>query len=468
MATADISKMAVFDQRIVQNPPRYAVDKGSLSLTNAPYNAIATSASQITFNVNVPSQNVFVDRAIDFTSSVFLKVVVVRGATGAGQPGLAGQPALVLGRDAALAAFPLHQLASTMTATINDTSVVINTDSVLNEVLRMTDYKKNRLARTCPTMLDRYKSYNDAFLALNSPLNGYSDQTTVGEAPNGAWYDIQFVDSAGANPSDTAPNWGDEGYQQAAGATAEVYLKFTSTEKIVLSPFIFADSAEWETGLFGINNIQFVFNMKGGPQRVLRNCNAPGCLQINEVTLLPVGGSPFVGAKLNVQYLTPSLDIPLPAKSCVPYLEFPRYINSGLSALNANTSDTYSSTTIVLPQIPDMLIIYAKPRNDQYALQDGDYYLPIDQISLNFDNFAGLLSSHSPQQLYQMAVHNGLEMTYEQWYGRARVALPPGATAGVAGSVINTVGGFLILKPGQDFALQSGQAPSLENYIAVC
>jgi hypothetical protein len=60
-----------------------------------------------------------------------------------------------------------------------------------------------------------------------------------------------------------------------------------------------------------------------------------------------------------------------------------------------------------------------------------------------------------------MAVHNGLEMTYEQWYGRARVALPPGATAGVAGSVINTVGGFLILKPGQDFALQSGQAPSL-------
>jgi hypothetical protein len=451
MATADISKMAIFDQRIVQNPPAYGVDKGSLSLTNAPYNAIATSASQQTFNINVPSQNVFVDRAIDWTCSAFLRVQVTRpdGATG-------GDPALVLGRDAALAAFPLHELVSTMTATINDTSVVINTDSVLHEVLRMTDYQKNRLARTCPTMLDRYQSYDDAFLALNSPLNGYSDQTAPFEAPNGAWYDIQFCDVSGGNITNTAPTFTAIGATQA-GATGLVYLKFTSIEKLVLSPFIFADSAEWETGLFGINNIQLVFNMKGGEQRVLRNCQAAGCVTINSVTLHAVNGSPFIGAAVNVQYLTPSLDIPLPAKSCVPYLEFPRYINANLNALPANSSATYSSTTIVLPQIPDMLIIYAKPK--VYALNEGDYYLPIDQISLNFDNFAGLLSSHRGFQLYQMAVHNGLEMTYEQWIGQARVALPPsGATAG---SVINTVGGFLILKPGQDFALQSGQAPSL-------
>jgi len=54
MATADIAKQAVFDQRIIQHPARYAVDKGALSLTNAPYNAIAASASQHTYNINVP------------------------------------------------------------------------------------------------------------------------------------------------------------------------------------------------------------------------------------------------------------------------------------------------------------------------------------------------------------------------------------------------------------------------------
>ena len=52
MATADIAKTAVFDSRIVQNSPmRFAVDKGALSLTNAPYNAIAASASQHTYNI---------------------------------------------------------------------------------------------------------------------------------------------------------------------------------------------------------------------------------------------------------------------------------------------------------------------------------------------------------------------------------------------------------------------------------
>ena len=463
MATADISKMAVFDQRIVQNPPRYAVDKGALSLTNAPFNAIATSASQMTFNINVPSQNVFVDRAVDWSSTVYLKVGVVRGASGAGGPGENGQPIIVLGQNAALCAFPLHELTSTMTATINDTSVVINTDTVLKEVLRMTDYAKNRLARTCPTMLDRYKSYNDALYAINSPLSGYTEQTAACEAPNGAWYDIDFVGATGQTyPYNSGiPQWGDTGAAVAAGATAYVYLRFRSTEKLVLSPFVFADSAEWETGLFGINNIQLVMNMKGGTGlRVLRSADSAAAgPEIVSEELYPVNGSPFVSSVVNVQFLTPSLDIPLPAKSVVPYLEFPRYINANLSSLPAATAQTYSSTTIVLPQIPDMLIIYAKPST--YAFTEGDYYLPIDQISLNFDNFAGLLSSHTPQQLYQMAVHNGLEMTFEQWIGLARVAQPPlNATSGVPAK-IQTVGGFLILKPGQDFALQSGQAPSL-------
>jgi hypothetical protein len=52
MATADIIKQSVFDARIQQNPARYAVDKGALSLTSSPYNAISASASQHTYNIN--------------------------------------------------------------------------------------------------------------------------------------------------------------------------------------------------------------------------------------------------------------------------------------------------------------------------------------------------------------------------------------------------------------------------------
>jgi hypothetical protein len=56
--SADIQKEAVFDDRIVQSRPRYAVEKGALSLTNAPFNAIAATQSQMTFNAYVPSENV--------------------------------------------------------------------------------------------------------------------------------------------------------------------------------------------------------------------------------------------------------------------------------------------------------------------------------------------------------------------------------------------------------------------------
>jgi hypothetical protein len=137
-------------------------------------------------------------------------------------------------------------------------------------------------------------------------------------------------------------------------------------------------------------------------------------------------------------------------------MEFPRYVTSYSNTLiAAGVATSIQSQNIVLPQIPDFLVIYVKPA--VYANEDCDYYLPITSISLNFDNFAGLLSAHSTEQLYSMAVHNGLEMDFNEWRGKAQ-----SARAGAAGpGIIQTVGGFLVLKPGQDFALQSGQAAGL-------
>lgn len=464
MATQDIMKQAVFDQRIVQLPARYAVDKGALSVTNAPYNAIAASTSQHTYNINVPSQNVFVDRAVDWACDVLVNFTVDYS----GNPLTPGANAIVVrpGYDFALAAFPLHEMTQTMTATINDTSVIINTDTVLHEVLRLTDYKKNRLVRHCPTMLDRYAKYQDAGLAINNPISGYLNATDSAEVPNGAWYGLEFVIPAGVT-SVTPTTYVTNGATidissglpvNTSGASSNnqylIGIKFSSQEKLVLSPFVFADSAEWETGLFGVNNIQLVMNMKSDFQRLLRWTGA-GSGAVNKISGISVAS--FPSAKVNVQYLTPSLDLPLPAKSVVPYMEFPRYITTA-TAPGAVGAFQISSQTIVLPQIPDYLLIFAKPKATQTGAY-GDWHFPITSINLNFDNFAGLLSSHTAQQLYQMSVHNGLQMDFNEWIGKAW----SGGLYGVAATQapIQTVGGFLVLKPGQDFGLQSGQAPSL-------
>jgi hypothetical protein len=478
MATSDIMKQAVFDARVVQLPARYAVEKGGLSITNAPYNAISASASQFTFNINVPSQNVFVDRAVDWSTFCFQTFEYKSTAA-------AGQPIAVPGREFALAAFPLHQMTQTMTATINDTNTTINTDTVLQEVLRLTDYRRNRLIRHCPTAMDRYAFNQLSEGAINTPLNGYLAATTSADVGNGAWNQLVFC-----SPSGAVLAAGSTYSSQASGSTAavtvtagaggiplvpsvassnnayQIFIRWFSSEKLVLSPFVFADSCEYETGLFGINNIQLVMNMKSSPKRALRFSQMSSVSQdgvvAGSVQYFNNQGSPFQSAQVNVQYLTPSLDIPLPSKSVVPFTEFPRYVNASYAPWEAlENSRQIQSQTIVLPQISDMLLIYCKPREGDLTEAMGDCYFPITQLSINFDNYAGLLSSHTEFQLYQMAAHNGLQMDYNQWRGLAY----PGALSTGNGQLVPTVGGFLVIKPGTDFGLQSGQAPSLEFFV---
>ena len=532
--SADIEKLAVFDSRIVQSRPKYAVEKGALSLTNAPFNAIAATQSQHTYNIYVPSENVYVDRALEWSSTVYMSMT----ATLASQP-LSTAPIAQWGRDCALTAFPLNSLCSTLTATINDTTSVINSQDVLKEVLRLTDYKKNRLQRTCPTMLDKYQSYNDAAGAVNNPLAGYDSQTDYAETPNGAFYNVIYTDPQGnplpapavaastytpayagalyvslngqpCVPADWAipttypvgslvvfggaiwvavtpvvgvapvdPAWTSLGDVAGVdGVAYPLYFRWGSTEKLVLSPFVFSDCHEWDTGLFGINNIQLIMNLQG-PSRIVRSTTKFGCSLTAPTYNATSSSGSFSNSRVNVQFLTPSLDVPLPPKSVVPYMEFPRYITQYQGGtIQAGQVIQIQSQTITLPTIPDLFIIYAKPAASSLLPTQGDFYLPVATnadnvqapLSINFDNFAGLLSSQTPEQLYAMAVKNGLDMDWNTWAGEAHHggALQIGSMggnnqqfSGGACGRVPLVGGLLVLKPSQDITLQTGQAPSL-------
>lgn len=498
--SADIEKMAVFDSRIVQSRPKYAVEKGALSLTNAPFNAIAATASQHTYNIYVPSENVYVDRAVEWSSTVFMTYSVQLQEV----EGRAGQAVVVQGRDWSLASFPLNRMCSTQSATINDTTTVINTQDVLDEVLRLTDYKKNRLQRTCPTMLDKYMYYLDADGAVNNPIASYEVSSESAEMPNGAFYNVVYTDPNG-NPLGTSGNGGadpafagalygslngvpvitEAGQSSTSAATPAatnipIYFRWRSTEKLVLSPFVFSDCHEWETGLFGINNIQLVMNLSA-PTRLVRGSDAYGrAIQQNSIAFFNgSGGTPFSRSVLNVLFLTPSLDVPLPPKSVVPYMEFPRYITQYQNGyLEAGATGQIQSQTITLPQIPDLFIIYIKnavtpvaPASASYDVGEGDWRFPIassldgvnNPLSVNFDNFAGLLSSTTAEQLYAMSVKNGLDMDWNEWIGSAKSsrAVPQASNPGVRGDQLATSGGILVLKPSQDITLQTGQAPSL-------
>jgi len=524
--SADIEKLAVFDSRIVQSRPKFAVEKGALSLTNAPFNAIAATASQHTYNIYVPSENVFVDRKLLWSSTCVQQFDVALASLPS-----AGDSIVVPGRDFALCALPMNQLCSTISATINDTTTVINSQDVLKEVLRLCDYKKNRQVRTAPTMLDKFANYNDAFGCLANPLGGYDAMLDYDNQPNGAYSNLFFTTNAGngtnlassanlntpafvgakyaalngvpvacalwsplptytagqivqsagnvwlqvsgvAGTAPVAPAWTDLGSALSYSGASAVYLKWRTTEPIVLSPFVFSDEHEWDTGFFGLNNIQLIMNLLPQPNRVIRHTSRAGRTLSNIVYNSAASPSPFLESVVNVQFLTPSLDVPLPSKSIVPYMEFPRYITASNITIQPGQKEQIVSQTITLPCIPDLLIIYAKPQS--YSASDADYYFPMassldgtrNPLSINFDNFSGLLSSTTTEQLFLMSQHNGLEMDYDTFLGTARSAggsYPAVGTeaARQQGQLVPTVGSILVLKPGQDLTLQSGQAASL-------
>jgi len=213
--------------------------------------------------------------------------------------------------------------------------------------------------------------------------------------------------------------------------------------------------------------------------------------------------APFQRSVVNVQFLTPSLDVPLPPKSVVPYMEFPRYLTTSSTTIAKNTTLQIQSQTITLPQIPDLLIIYVKAllpagSGSTNGVNDpnfGDFYLPLasraygsvaNPLTVNFDNFSGLLSSHTAEQLYAMSIKNGLEQDWLSWTGSAYSGQqqsaplaggggtqpgyggfgsqlagsnPPSAATG--SQRVPLTGGVLVLKPSQDITLQTGQSPSL-------
>ena len=518
--TTEVSKFSVYDPRVIQSKPKYAVEKGALSITNVSFNAQTANQSSQQFNVIVPSENVFIDRAVDWVSGGIASIAITLDASPGTNTGTTNGIVLMTPGEIAPAAFPSHQCVSQMTATINDATVTVNTQDVLNQVLRLQDLAQHRKQRTCPTMLDKYAveqgvGYGSSTgVYENSPLGGYSFAYETDAVPNGAWCQWWFCNADGSTTPQTGTNTGTATAINSAGlpitmaasTSQTVYVRWQSTEKLLLPPFIFGDAFELSTGLFGVQNFQVQMNMTPTPSRALRIAQQYYGRAVGTSVVTAVGVPAWVTTglsssyppypfqpALSVQFLTPALDVPLPPKSVVPYMEFPRYITTGIVGTSSPLTSTLgvapsakgvvtgssvlSSNTITLPNIPDLIMIYLKPAVADTALFStspisfaggtrsgptswascyGDFTVPIEGISVNFDNFSGLLANHTQYQLYKMSVANGIDMDFSEWAGEARDPL-----SSTGSPYVSLVGGPLVLRPGRDFALQAGQAPGL-------
>jgi hypothetical protein len=479
MSEEDIQKISTFDDRVVQSPSQYAIVKGANSINSMPFSAQTENGAQHQYNIQVPNQGVYMDRALLWTSTCYLQVTAYT------QPGV-NTTSIRLGRDVSLNSFPLHRLINVVNGTINNQNVSFNCD-VLNEVLALVDDDRNKIVRTCPTSTEYFLDKADEAVTGMSTIGGAELITNRADRTNGAYPRVWFTLANGTIPTGVVPvqigvtnvavNPVDGSLVPVAPAVfwapntaITFYIKFTSTEKFLLSPLIFSEMCDRDTGIFGLNNVlltlnmaQPSFNAQLGRTLALGSAllnTAPGSTNI--IAYNTTAPQVFQGSVINVQFLDPNWEAPLPSRSMVPYMDYSRYLSRvtgttlpAYSAVDPTAHTLIPTQTITLPFIPDILLLSVRPENYADGTQ-GSFTFPIDSISLQWANRSGLLSSHTPEQLYMMSQSNGLKQTYEEWIGLATSA----RYASNYGKVPLT-GGMLVLRPGIDFVLEPGQAPGM-------
>jgi len=299
---------------------------------------------------------------------------------------------------------------------------------------------------------------------------------------------------------------------QVTTTSMPVFGATNVTEPLVISPLIWADSAEFQTvGLYGMTNMQVVMNFTGKlgtAQAILTGISSGTAalagesywsedlsqLTTNTGNILRSSGlrttisdlafsnvanslnGPWTTPTLFVTFLTPGPDVTLPLVSTVPYIEMPRYVLQQSVGTGQIGATQLSTNTISLTSIPDMIMLYVKPATKGPGQLDT--YIPIKNVSISFDNFSNLCSGFQQFNLYESSVAAGLDIDFAQFRGftagaansYSRVTgqnafISDGSVRFKSQPVTQLSGGPLLLRMGHDVTLSPGLAPGcLGNY----
>lgn len=494
MSSSEFSKVLVRDERLDCHPTiPFAVYKSGQNVTVSQFNAISANASSHTYNIQVPSETTIIDRRVIWESVVKMKVTFTAGAAVATPVG-ANTPLISWGSNAAFGPWPLHSLCTTQQITINNNSVSINMNDVLPALVKMGDDRQ--LARyndMAQTLGDNFATYSDTTASVMSNVLG--SYFNVGQdtafrprgGASGVVIDNYTLNGVLMNAGSTFGGWAGGNNLQAGGTIANggiiagTVIAFDITaalkEPLMVSPFLYCHPDYNGQGFYGIQNLNFVFNLNlANSSGVLRTSTDP-TLYTNLTVGVPTNGDAFgtSTSQLVFNFLSPKPSDMLTARNVVPYWEMPRYITSvvgpaaavqpvtgGTGTITPATA-TISSSSIQLNQIPDKLIIFVRRPKSTRTTTFTDSCAVIRSISVNFNNQSGILASATKEELFRFSLESGSNQTFDEYNG---VCSTP-AVAGFAGHIEKgLLGSYLMLEMGRHIQItEDYYAPgSLGNF----
>jgi len=455
----------VTDSKIAQitDDLAFAVYQGASSNTFQQFTAVSNSNSNLTFNVQIPSESVVINREV--LLNALMTITLTIGGTAGGFVPL-GQQAFNYGQTDAFQAFPMSKSFSTTTATINNSNVSTNTQDILDVLLRMNSSRELlRYSGMTPSFPDsQYSQYSSGYLTNNNPLASYNNSSyDIDQVPRGAFplasgsQIYRYVNGVQIDNNPVA---------QIGNATEQwkVVLAIDVTEPIFCSPFIFGEPDFNKSGLAGINTINLVMNIDGSLKRVFSTmaglATNPSAYSVSitggNSTGLGTNASNttlFTSPQLLMNFLSTQPTQLVPSRVVTPYIDYPRYISSGTSQqpLAIGASATLNSQNIQLNQLPDYFFIVVRPAMSSQTITNSASFLTINSISINLNNVSGILASATQEDLWKMSIANHSTQSWLEFSGLAS----QNANATGLGDVVGTTGSILVLSPALNLSLSN-------------
>jgi len=408
----------------------FAVSKGGQNVSFQRFPATSTSSTSHVYTINVPSTNVVMSREVLWTSEVTLTV-----------SGIPAQDKYLLEADPdnnlydCVAPFPLHQLTTNLSAQINNTTVSNTTNQILDPILRQLEKGKlSRYNTTTPVYLDNISDYTvESATYVNSPFGGFERAVDYNYPPRNS-FKVSLVD-----PTQNSVGNGN--------TVKNVQVRFTSTEPLMLSPFVYGDAEKKAQGMYGISQINVTMTMDALAKRAFRwVTNSAQFVSPNVKSVTAVS---YDKSALLCRFLSPHPSDMLPQENLVPYQQFTNYLRTENSTLAAGLSSVTTSNNIQLSAIPDKLICFIRDQQSNLNGYSADCYATITGVSILFNNQSGMLSSADITDLYRMSVEAGSQQSFLEYSGVSRV----GSAEPNVGAAVGTTGSVLVLNFAEHIAL---------------
>lgn len=448
----------------VKSRVEFPVVKGASDYTTQEIKANSESPSSVDWSFTPPSESTYIARKAYLKSTLTFTCVINTDPLALPDPVPDDFVTFNIGKNVAMQSFVFHRLATNVQCTINNSQVDINMPSYLPAWLQMIDQEELREYSTgCPVMMDRLLKYTDYLVTApvvdpngvkiadtyvpsnNSPFNGYEYSSYDSKLlPRGA-FPINITNVV------RVPAGGDAASVKKLNATTSITVTFSveTYEPILLPPWC---TSKWGNNyadaFLGVNRINLRYSLSPSANRAL-SIAIPNA--IVTTTLTGVNNS-----NLYIQYLNSDATVLTPERCIYNFDQVYNY-SSAVGIVANNDVKAINFNNLQLSEIPQLIVLYARQTISTCSAKTSDYFFPISNLSISFNNRVSLLGQFKESDLYFMSKRNGLKnVDFQQFIGYSQ-KYNPAQESGANGAVNKLLlcGSIIIINPARDLSISN-------------